>query len=354
MCGPVLHHQEMRLFAAILACTLTLHADIIVMKNGDRVTGGVIKKDGDTVTIKSVHFGTITLPWAEVDSITTDTPLNAELANGQKVQGPLTTAAGQVRIGGQSVAAADVKVLRDSAEQAKYERLLHPGWTQLWTGTGTIGWAGAAGNARTSTLTTGLKAERTTNTDKATVYFNSIKSAALVNNVKEDTASAVRGGVGYSRNLKPRLFVSGFNDWEYDRFQALDLRAVVGGGLGYTAWKSDRGRLDLPAGVAWNYSKFDPAPSPKFTRNAAELYWGDDFSYKVNSKTNLTQSYRMFNNLSDTGEYRVNFDVGASTQIFKWLSWNLTGSDRYLSNPAPGRKTNDVLYAIGFGINFSQ
>jgi putative salt-induced outer membrane protein YdiY len=344
----------MKLLAPILVCAVMLHADVVVMKNGDRVTGGVIKKDGDAVTLKSVHFGTITLPWAEIDSITTDTLLNAELANGQKVQGPVTTAGGQVRIGGQSVAAADVKVLRDSAEQAAYERRLHPSWTQLWAGTGTIGWAGAAGNARTSTFTTGMKAERPTNTDKTAVYFNSINASALVNNVKQDTAQAVRGGVGYSRNLLPKLFVSGFNDWEYDRFQALDLRVVIGGGVGYSVWKSGRLRLDLPAGLAWSHSKFDPAPSSKFTRNAAELYWGDDFSYKLNSRTNLTQGYRMFNNLSDTGQDRVNFDIGASTQIFKWLSWNLTGSDRYLSNPAPGRKTNDVLYSLGFGINFSH
>ena len=43
-----------------------------------------------------------------------------------------------------------------------------------------------------------------------------------------------------------------------------------------------------------------------------------------------------------------------STKIWKWLSWNVSLSDRYLSNPAPGRKTNDVLYTTGLGITFAR
>ena len=62
----------------------------------------------------------------------------------------------------------------------------------------------------------------------------------------------------------------------------------------------------------------------------------------------------MFNNLTDTGIYRVNFDVGLDTKIWKWLSWNLSLSDRFLSDPAPGRKTNDLLYTTGIGITFGK
>jgi hypothetical protein len=37
----------------------------------------------------------------------------------------------------------------------------------------------------------------------------------------------------------------------------------------------------------------------------------------------------MFNNVTDPGEYRVNFDVGATTALMKWLTWNIAVSDRY-------------------------
>jgi hypothetical protein len=62
----------------------------------------------------------------------------------------------------------------------------------------------------------------------------------------------------------------------------------------------------------------------------------------------------MFNNLSNTGAYRQNFDIGASTQVLKWLTWNIGLSDRYLSNPVAGRKKNDFLYTTGFGFTFAR
>ena len=76
--------------------------------------------------------------------------------------------------------------------------------------------------------------------------------------------------------------------------------------------------------------------------------------YKLNAVTSLVQSFRMFNNMSDSGQYRMNFDLGANTRLFKWLTWNLGFSDRYLSNPVPGRKSNDILYTTGIGISFAR
>jgi hypothetical protein len=122
---------------------------------------------------------------------------------------------------------------------------------------------------------------------------------------------------------------------------------VLGGGLGYNLWRGEAGRFSLVGGAAWNREKFAPELPPAFTRNSAEAYWGNDFSYKLNTRTTLVQGFRMFNNLSNSGEYRINFDIGATTQLTKWLTWNLSLSDRYLSNPVAGRKNNGLLYSTG-------
>jgi hypothetical protein len=90
------------------------------------------------------------------------------------------------------------------------------------------------------------------------------------------------------------------------------------------------------------------------TRNSAEFFWGDEYSLKLTGATSLVQSFRMFNDLTNTGTYRVNFDVGASTKLSKWFTWNVSLSDRYLNHPAPGRKTNDFLYTTGIGITFAR
>jgi uncharacterized protein DUF481 len=62
----------------------------------------------------------------------------------------------------------------------------------------------------------------------------------------------------------------------------------------------------------------------------------------------------MFNNVSESGEYRMNFDVGTDTKLGKWFAWQLTISDRYISNPAPGRLKNDLLISSGVRISFAQ
>ena len=50
----------------------------------------------------------------------------------------------------------------------------------------------------------------------------------------------------------------------------------------------------------------------------------------------------------------MNFDLGATTALTDWLTWNVALSDRYLSNPVPGRKANDVLYSTGLGFSFGR
>jgi len=328
-----------------------LYGDQITLKNGDRVTGQIVKKDGSTLTIKSAFMGTVTVPWDQISDVKADSPITVVLPSGT-VQGTVTTSGSRIQISGrpESVPLAEVVAIRDAAEQEAFDRLQRPRLSELWAGTAALGFAGTAGNARTLTFTTGVNAARVTKTDKTSLYFSAIKASALVNGKSSETAQAVRGGIGYDHNVSKRLFVNIFNDYEYDRFQNLDLRFVLGGGFGFHAVKTDRSELNLLGGLDYNHSKF----STPLTRNSAEFFWGDEYSYKLSGASSLVQSFRMFNNLSDTGTYRMNFDIGASTKIAKWLSWNVALSDRYLNHPAPGRKTNDFLYTTGVGVTFAR
>jgi putative salt-induced outer membrane protein len=299
----------------------------------------------------------VTVAWEQVATIKSDAPLNVVLPDGKTVQATLQTSEGKVELKEtrQTLAPAEVVTIRNAEEQRAYERLLRPGWGELWAGTATIGLAGTQGNAQTRTFTMALNAARATNTDKISLYFSAVKASAMVNRVNAGTAQAVRGGWGYNHTISSRLFVNTFNDYEYDRFQDLDLRFVLGGGLGYSVWKGERGRMNFVGGAAYNREKFaPPSPAPELTRNSAEAYWGEDCSYKLSAATSVVQGFRMFNNLSNTGQYRMNFDLGANTRLLKWLTWNLGFSDRYLSNPVSGRKANDILYTTGVGIAFAR
>ena len=349
---------------ALLALALTCAAiggawaDTIVLKDGDRITGAITKKDGQAVTIQSKNFGTVTFKWDDIATVTTDQPLNVVLAGDKTVKATLKTQDGRIEVSSagtpQTVSPNEVVALRNDASQKSYERMLHPRLFDLWTITGSLNLAGTKGNAETSTITVPVNFLRVSNTSRTSAYFNAIRSTASFNSVSQQTAQAVRGGWGYSRNITSRLFFNGFNDYEVDKFQSLDLRVVIGGGLGYQVWKSDAGRLAAVGGVAWNRESFSPVKLTPFTRNTAEGFWGDDFDYKLSSRTSLVQSFRMFNNLSDGGQYRMNFDAGAAIKLTKWLNWNVSLSNRYLSNPVAGRKSSDLLYTAGLGFTLAR
>jgi hypothetical protein len=337
--------------AALVLCSLAvcLHADQLVLKNGDRVTGSIVKKDDKTITIKSDFFGVISAPWDQVESVTADKPVTVVLKDRDAVKGTVATKGEMVQVAGVQVARADVLAMRDDDEERNYERLLHPGFFQLWRTTSTLGFAGTAGNAKTTTYTTGVNAVRATRADKLTVNFSTIVASAVVNGKSDETARAVRAGIAYDHNVSPRLFVSGFNSFEYDAFQNLDLRSTFGSGFGVHAVKNARNRLDFLGGGNYNHESFFT-----LTRTSGEFFWGDDYNFALTKTVSLVQAYRMFNNLSNTGQYRVNGDLGISIKLTKWLNWNTSLSDRFLSNPVAGRKRNDFLYTAGLGVTFAQ
>src|SRR5882724_3720200 len=169
----------------IIALSPLLFADQVTLKNGDTITGSIVKKDGDKLTIKSEFLGEVTMPWTAVTSIKSDAPLFVGLPGGKEVNGKLTTAGSSVEVetpgGRQNAPLAEVSSVRNQAEEDRYQRLLAPGWLDLWAGYFDLGYAIARGNAKTDTLTTAFNASRPTRTDKTTVYFNQIYSTATIN-----------------------------------------------------------------------------------------------------------------------------------------------------------------------------
>ena len=336
--------------------TSGLFADQVNLSNGDRVTGKLIKKDGDSLIVKTDLMGEVKILWKEVVSVSSKDPVTVVLTSGQSLVGPVNIDAKAEKVEVATAAAtesarlSELVAIRDQETQRQYERLESPGLLDLWAGSIDFGLSGARGNARSNTFTTAVNASRETRTDKTSVYFRQVYSSALADGVQATTARAMRGGWWYDRNFTPRLIWNLFNDYEFDRFQDLDLRFVFGSGLGYSILKSERKRLDLLGGASYDHEEF----STPLTRNWVEAYWGDDFSLKLSPAMELQQKFRTFHSLSDPGEYRLNFDMSAVVNLKRWLAWQFTISDRFLSDPVEGNLRNDVLYTTGLRLRFAR
>lgn len=343
-----------RILLVPLCASTLLFADQVVLKNGDTITGSVVKKDGAKLILKSELLGDVSIPWSAITSLKSDQELVVVLPGGETVKGKVTTTGANIAVaapaGEKTAPLAGVTAMRNDAEEKAFEKMQHPSLLQLWNGNYDLGLALARGNARTLTLTNVFNATRTTTHDKLMVNFNQIYASALLNGVNSATASEIRGGWAYNRNLGPKLFLAVNNDYDHDRFQNLDIRAVFGGGAGWNVVKTDKAAFSVPIGADFERENFMDHSS----RSSAEANFGDDFSYKFSSVTSVAQSFRMYANLSDTGQYRFNFDLTAVTALKKWLGWHVTASDRFLSNPVGGRLRNDVILSTGFRLSFAS
>ncbi len=133
------------LVVSLCACSLLSAADQVVLKNGDIITGTVIKKDGDKLTLKNEFLGEVTMPWSAVKSLKSDQDLNVVLPGGETVKGRVSTTGETLAVatpsGEKTEALTAVTVVRDEAEQHNWEKLQHPGLLELWTGAYNFGLA---------------------------------------------------------------------------------------------------------------------------------------------------------------------------------------------------------------------
>jgi putative salt-induced outer membrane protein len=339
---------------SVLICQLA-NADQVTTKNGDRISGKILKSDGKSLTIQSDLAGPIIVPWDAVEQISSPGTLFFTLKDGKVVSGAVTTVDGQFEVAtaesGKVVIAKEmVDAVRSPEEQAIVERLKHPGFFELWAGAFDFGLALAEGNSETTNLSLALNADRATNKDKTSFYAVALYSTNSTTGESITTANVIRGGGRYEYNVSPRFFVYGFGGLEHDELQQLDLRILLGGGAGWHVYKTEATFFDIFGGLNWNQEYYDN----DFDRSSAEAQLGEELSHQLSERVLLKQGFVVFPNLSDTGEYRMAFDASAVTNLNKWLGWQITVSDRYTSNPLPGIKKNDLILTTGLHIAFAS
>ena len=246
------------------------------------------------------------------------------------------------------------RALRSEAAQVAYkaeiERLRDPSLLDLWSGNLDGGLSFAQGNAEATNFSSTLRTERKTTRDKISIYATSLFARDSTSGESRTTANAVRGGTQYDINLTDRLFSFGFVDLEFDEFQDLDLRNVLGGGLGWRLRETEQTSFSLLFGGSFNQEFF----SGGFTRRTAEIVAGEELSHQLFDGTTLTEKLVFYPNVSESGEFRIQFDTSISTEVGKRFAWHVTFSDRFLSNPLPDLEKNDILFATGVRFNFGK
>ncbi|HEU5401353.1 MAG TPA: DUF481 domain-containing protein, partial [Terriglobales bacterium] len=333
---------------------LTALGDHIVLKNGDTVSGTVVAWQDGNFEIKTALLGDVKAPWNAIASIEAEHPLYVILRNQSFQCDSITFDDTGIQLSGPGcndrfIEKPAILSIRSQASQREEEQLQHANLLQMWNTAFDVGMSQAQSSASSTNVNVGMNAVRATSTDRITLNATSIYSQTTDATNQQIETTAIRAGARYARNLSPHSFSFGFASFETDELQKLDLRRVLGSGLGYQVTSSPHLRFDVFSGGSFLQESFSGQPQ----RTAGELLFGQELAFKPR-KVQLSETLTFFPNITDRGEYRVALDSSAVIALNRWLGWNTTISEIYITNPPVSTPGNTFLVTTGLQVKLGK
>jgi len=311
-------------------------AAVIVLKNGDRITGRIVKMENKRLEIDLPSAGIIKIRWEDVQSVTTERPMSvmlfgeADLPEGSGERDLdriiLSTLGkdGAIRL-------EDVRAINFAEND--YRGFLSAGGNQ------------SSGNSKAQALNISGNLMYRIAEHRFLLDGKYNRAQADGNNTANNAALTIK----YDYFLGRRVYVSALNLAETDQFQNLSLRDTAGLLLGYDILDREHHNLSIGAGPAAVYQNFttDPAtltPSASWNMRYEFMFRGDDVI--------LFHRHQGYQDLGHASATRVNADQGIRVKLAGNWRINFEYDLRYNSVPDVGRKTTDTTMILGFSYDF--
>lgn len=221
-----------------------------------------------------------------------------------------------------------------------------------WRGSFGAGASFASGNTSSRTLSLNADATRATPDDKLSL----VGSGLYAKSDGETTGAQLRLGGRYDHDLSERWFGFGSLDLERDQVAELDLRSIVGGGVGYHLIQQQDHLWDLFGGLGYTDERY---AEPTFVDDRlrerygyASLLLGEESTHRFNETVSGKQKLVVYPNLRNRGEYRATLDATLSVAMTQQLALNVGLSVRHNSDPGIGLKSTDTLLTTGVSMKF--
>jgi putative salt-induced outer membrane protein YdiY len=331
--------ENARLTVRILAMMLLLllspcatEAAVVVLKNGDRITGRVIKMQDKRLEIDTPTAGIIKIKWEEIVSLTTERPMSIKLYG----EADIPEDAGEWRldriiahtVGGEgAIPLRDVRAINFAEND--YRGYLSAGGNQT------------SGNTKTQALN--ISGDLTYRRLEHRYYLNGKYNRAEADG--EDTANNAAINIQYDYFLARRVYVGGINLSETDQFQDLSLRNTSSLVLGYDLLDREHHNLTIAAGPAAVYQDFSTDPST--ITPSSTVMWRYKFMFRGDDVV-FFHRFQSFKDLGHGAATRVNADQGFKVKVMDNWWINMEYDIRYNSEPVTGKETVDTNIIFGF------
>lgn len=334
-------------------------ADVMTLKNGERLIGSWVTVKGGNLTFKSDTLGETTVPLSKVKSFSSTMPAVIVKNDHSTVRGQIELQPSgnwKVTSGGRSqlVPASSVAVI---LPQSAYTSLVehHAALYQDWKGAANFGYNLQRGDQQTGTLsaTVGATRERP-ETPIFIRHWRTTYSLLMLFSKAAQNGVQIRSDT-FSTNLRqdylitPADFLFGFGQLDHIQAQGIYLRQTYGGGFGRDFIHTPRVTFSGLGGLTFVNTKFyTGGPAAQ----SAEALLGENLSVALTKRIALMHDFNFYPNLTNSGEYHFDTTSGLSIKLASRLSANVSFVDLFLSNPAPGSHKNNVAFTTGIGVTF--
>ena len=302
------------------------NTDVVIFKNGDRLTGEVKSLERGRLRFKTEATDTINIEWDEVAYLSSDQNIQVETILGARYLGHLgrsedkfilnvETPSGPIELNNIQV------ILMTPIEEKGVSRL---------DADITVGYNFAKAN-EVEQLNVGLDLEFRTETRILSLRWDSVLTDSLDNDANQRETL----NLNYTRLLRDRWLLGSNIDLNRNDELGIDLRTSVGGNGGRIVSQSDHGSLILKGGLMFTREDLADSGVAEDTVDTIEatgtLIW-DWFRFD-SPELDLSTTLQVIPNLTDTGRVRGELDISLKWEIVEDLFWEVSYYHSYDNRP---------------------
>ncbi len=333
--------RSLMLTGILIFCS-SAFADVVVFKNGDRLTGKVLHKQGPELVFETAHTGKISLRWDEISTLSTDSPVAVMLQDSKKLSNETLTPAAEGGIAlaasGRNVRLDDIAYLNPTPEES--------GIGVTYKGRASL----AASDTRGNTTGQRLYADAQLAARARDYRYNLGAKTNRQRDSGVQTASNWIADGNYDWFLEGEdLFRYVRGSLEHDRFKDIDLRSTVGAGYGVQLLEDDRSNVSIRGGLDHVTVDYENAPNESYPA----LGWGIKASHRL-QKYNIELFHEQdgFQQIAEGSNMTLRTRTGLRAPIAAGMSASVQFNLDWEKDPAPGRKSTDSALLVGLGYDW--
>ncbi len=302
---------------------LAQKTDVVILKNGDKITGEVKYMRVGILTYKTDNMETIEIQWNKIKSITTKNFFEIEVVDGRVFFGSIAPGEDEDRM---TVIGVTMEHNLFMKYIVRINRIKESFW-DIIEGSVKLGFSFTKASS-IGEISLGGNAKYRTKINVSEIILNSV----LTSTENEITSSKNDLSFSYQHNLEDEWFAAGIASLQENSELGIKLRTSVGGGLGNNFIQSQNQWFFTVAGLSVNREAKTDQTEAIYNLEAIISAQYQFFKYEHPKATFLTYT-NIFPSLSNLGRFRFNYNAELSWEMVLDFYWDLTFYYEYDSQP---------------------